>query len=141
MGHIDGVEKVAGRLTGVVVAQVDRQADRDGLAALQRGHIVVDGKHEAGTEVARHRYTQRMGAVQHLPGAEMPLKELQLVVGQKAVRAVDLGLFFGLAASGAAVKIAEAVLRKVPGRGTVGRGYAVQLAGVAQRQIVAHDGF
>ena len=83
-----------------------------------------------------------MAAFQHLFGAQMPFKKLQLVVGQaQSARAVGLDFFGRIIALCAAVKVAEAVLHQVGRRSAVGRRYVVQLAGVAQGQIVAHDGF
>ena len=66
---IDRIEKVAGRLAGVVIAQVDRQTDGDGLAALQGGHLSIDGQHQRSAEIAGQRDAQLVGAGQHLFGA------------------------------------------------------------------------
>ena len=66
MSDADRVEEVARGLAGIVVAQVDGQADADRLFAFQCGHIVVDGQHERRAQVACHRNAQRVGTFQHL---------------------------------------------------------------------------
>ena len=59
---------------------------------------------------------------------------------QKTVRVVHFGLFSGFLPLGALIKIAEAVLCHIPGGGAVWRGNVLHFTGMAQRQIVAHDG-
>ena len=49
MAYPDAVEKVAGGLAGIVVAQVDRQADGHRAAAFQLGGLGVDGQHQPAT--------------------------------------------------------------------------------------------
>ena len=139
--HPDAVEKVAGRLAGVVVAQVDRQADGHRAAALQQGQLGIDGQHQPGAQPAGQGDALGAGGGQHRLYRHVRLKKLGLVVRQAGTAQAAGPAGHGVPLGGGAVKLAVAVLRQGRGGGHRFRHQVGQSVRVLQFQVLADQGF